>query len=271
MLGTGIDNVDAWNSYVHFKKEHFYLLENQFFNQITCRVNVPSIVDGWVLLKDQMKKKVSTAVQFEEEFSRFTMHVHKGGRVLTFERPKFNVKLISNDAASNQQIENEIKIVQEGFQKQIIDVERVIEGIFDEYRLAKRLEVGINKISVKGKKVHISYSDNNNENEREEIYTDTLRHVILKDHGQAFLERNDKFKKVDDKLILESSDIVVKRDSVTVENSISIEYQSLKRIDLPQLNPIHIPRKISDSTKTKINNVTQQVVLDIYLDRCYSR
>ncbi len=198
------------------------------------------------------------------------LNVHKGGRVLTFIQPKFNIKFVSNGTTSNrEQIDNEIEIVKESFQKQISDAVQVIEGTFEEYRLAKRVEVGINKISVKGKTASISYIKN--ETEREETYTDTLRNVIQKNHGQSFLERNDKFKKVDDKLILESSDIVIKRDGVTVENTISIEYQSLKRINLPQINPIHIPRKISDSMITRINNVTQQVVLDIYLNQCFSR
>ncbi len=75
MIGTGIENIDAWNDYVNFKTNNFYLLENQFFNQITCQVNVPSIVTGWDLMKNQMIKKAGTAIQFEEEFSKFTSQV----------------------------------------------------------------------------------------------------------------------------------------------------------------------------------------------------
>ena len=233
VLPAAASAADAYDAYMQLM-DHHYFLDRQKINRVTCRVVLSSLDPA--KMREQLKPFGKNVV-LDGDLKDFTVSYSKKDGI-TFHEPHFKVVLLSAEGAKDPaRLEQSIKLVNNGIQKQIAGAMQIIRGVLEDFvspekRDLKNLEV----LSVKGvttvkyDKDGASYA---------EVYVGKTKTTTIMSSGSD-IKAKEVFTALDGKLVPAKATAQMHQGDYLINTDITIQYQNPGKLFFPAVLDQHL-------------------------------
>ena len=255
---SGTAFADSLEDYSKFKKENYYLLDDQPFSKIECKIRVPSI-DQFLATVKQQFEAIPGKVVIEENVKDFSL-IYTKGQGVSFKKPTFNIKALEQEKVQNQEnFSQGVQKMELGLKDQIDGVGQVLLGLFDEYTISNKKK--IQEFSRNETGVEVTTEGINEKVISREKYSGSSRTSEFTSSTMTGVEQS-KFEKIDNYLVLSESNVQLQlKQSGEIINMIM-------QIGYDKLNKIVFPKNITSKTVIQVNVLKQETAIDVFLDSC---
>lgn len=227
---AGATTPSDWDAYM-VVKEDFYFLDQQDFEEISCRISVPTLQDVSNKLKEQLAV-LGEKVKISSDLTKFTLKYSPQLGVRYID-PKIDIELVAKEGFENSRwVERGVMMTQEGITQVLAGIKTQVNGIFNGYvkptrNLFKDLKVveTINATEVTYKLA---------ENDIKETYADNR--VVVEQTGPYTTMNVESIyqKSSNGKYILENGQATATQTMGDMSFDIRVEYQDIKDITFPR-------------------------------------
>ena len=245
-----------WEKFIELK-ERYYYLDKQQFNEISCIVEVPLIVN----LIEQIKKQLAPLkenVEIRENPSTFVL-TYSPQSGLSFSDPEFDIILKNKEGiADPERVNNGINMMKNGFKMQVDGVKSILKGLFEDYSYPQKEKYKDLVVTKNREGYIVKYTKENNK------YTETYRGNTIntfQEGGNTKIKSTQKYvTTINKKFILGKGIASINQPAGNVKMDISIEYQDIGNIVFP--------KNIKSIFEQTIQSISQKGTFDIALKNC---
>jgi hypothetical protein len=244
----------AFQDYSAYMKQHYYLLDEQKFTAIHCKVHMRALNDTLSTVRRQLEK-VPGKFAVTGDLDSFALDL-QNGKSLSFQRPHFDV--VSNDTSaivSQDSFDKGRQQVIAGLDAQVSAAIEVLGGLFEEYTLST-------------KKIVKTFSKTRNGAEAtaedkgmvyKTTYADLKRTAGFTDKSVTGRETA-VFTRLGGKLAVSRADTHVTRGDNTLDFHLRVTYG--------QAGKIPFPKTVSKERTLENNGARQTAWMEISLESC---
>jgi hypothetical protein len=248
-----------WEKFIKLK-ERYYYLDKQQFNEISCIVEVPLIVN----LIEQIKKQLAPLqekVEIRENLSTFVL-TYSPQSGLSFTDPEFDIILKNKGGiADPERVNNGINMMKNGFKMQVDGVKSILKGLFDDYSYPQKEKYKDLVVTKNREGFIVKYTKENNK------FTETYHENTIntsQEGGSTKIKSTQKYvTTINKKLILGKGSASINQPAGNVKMDISIEYQDIGNIVFP--------KNIKSIFEQTIQSISQKGTFDIVLKKCETK
>jgi hypothetical protein len=244
--------------YAKYMKAHFYLLDEQKFSVIVCRLHAPTIDFSLASLRKQFKT-LPGGLTVTANIQDFSLSYDRS-KGLSFVRPSFEISSAApGEVPDRAEIDDGIAQMRAGLDGQVSGIIAIVDGVFDNYRLSPdkairkftRTKDGADVVSEqKGSVWHEVYSAKG----RSADFTSQDAAGAMTGAEQAV------YTETDGKKILAGSVARIKEEAGAVSTKIEIKYG--------KAGDIAFPASIESTTVMNAEGAPQMATIPILFEDC---
>jgi hypothetical protein len=220
---------DDWDDYLT-AKDHFYYLDKQNFNSITCTIESKMLSD---MLKQTKSLPFKDNLKIVENTSEFSLKFDKSSG-LQINRPNIDITIISEKGiADPAKAKQGVAMMKDGFSQQVDGIEMTLEGFFGIYQSHKKESYTIiQETTPDGTPIFIHKKIGGE-------FTETISsdQVIIKGSNAGLeIESIETYEKTEkNKLIFKQGYTKTTQPMGSTNTEISVAYQKIGSITFPEL------------------------------------